>query len=501
MSYLPPSPAWPPPQQMQPPPHEQQQPPPRRHRPGKVIGLSVLLVGLLVVGGLVFTRLRHQGGVPHPDQWDERVLDLVKFDERHRGLDFDHPVYIDFLTAEQYSDRVRSQFDAMSDEDKKELDSGVGQLRALGLASGDFDLLQANEDLADAGTAAFYDPDTKRVSVRGIDMTVEVRATLVHELTHALQDQHFDIGTARNDAFATSGERSAFRALVEGDANRIEDEYISSLTEAEQSEYYDSNHASFQASQDKLTDVPDALQALMAAPYIYGPSFVQVLDSDGGQSEIDSAFRHPPAHDEQQIDPRQFLHDHKPLEVDKPALPDGVADEVDSGDFGAAAWYLMLAEKIPFDDALKAVDGWGGDAYVTYELQGKTCIRMAWNGDSPADFDEMHQALDTWAAAMPQGVATVRADGDQLRVESCDPGKDADVAVAGNSMDALTLIQARSELIWAAMEQGDLDVDESFDFAQCVVDALPADELVKIYTSPDEPPSEYFDALDSCSAG
>ena len=115
--------------------------------------------------------------------------------------------------------------------------------------------------------------------------------------------------------------------------------------------------------------------------------------------------------------------------------------------------------------------------------------------------DEMHGALDAWAAAMPQGVATVRADGDQLHVESCDPGKDADVAVAGNSMHALTLIRARSELVWAAMEQGKLDVDEGFDFAQCVVGALPADEIVKIYTSPDEPPSEFFDAVDSCSAG
>jgi len=458
----------------------------------------VLVVALLVIGGLGFTRFRHRGGVPHPDQWDARVLDIVKFDEKHRGLDFKHPVFIDFLTPEQYSDLARSQFDGMTDEDKKELDSGAAQLRALGLASGDFDLMKANEDLADAGTAAFYDPDTQRVSVRGTDMTVETRATLAHELTHALQDQHFDIGTARDAAFATSGEKAAFRALVEGDANRIEDEYVSSLTEAEQSDYYASNAASFEESQNKLHDVPAALQAFMSAPYIYGPAFVQVLDSDGGQNEIDNAFRHPPVDHEQQIDPRQFLHDHRPLKVDKPALPDGVKDEVDSGDFGATGWYLMLAERVPLHDALKAVDGWGGDAYVTYQQEGKTCIRMAWKGDSSDDFDEMHDALDTWAAGMPQGIATVRADGDVLRVESCDPGKDADVTVTGKSMDALTLIQARSELIWAAMEQGSLDVDDGFDFAQCVVDALPADEIVKVYTSPDEPPSDFLGAIDSC---
>jgi hypothetical protein len=435
--------------------------------------------------------------VPHPDQWDPRLLDIVRFDEKHRGLEFKHPVFIDFLTPEQYSDRVRSEFDRVTDEDKKKLESGVGQLRALGLVSGDFDLLKANEDLADAGTAAFYDPDTQRVSVRGTDMTVEIRATLAHELTHALQDQHFGVGTARNDAFESSGERAAFRALVEGDADRIEDEYVTSLHEDEQSEYYESHSESFKESQKKLADVPAAVQAVLAAPYIYGPPFVQVLDSDGGLSEIDDAFERPPVDDEQELDPRQFVHDHGPLKVDRPEVPEGV-EEVDSGDFGSIGWYLMLAEQVSFQEALKAVDGWGGDAYVTYEQQGKTCIRIAWKGDSSDDFEEMLDALDQWAAAMPSGVATVRADGDQLRVESCDPGEDADITLARNSMDALTLIRARTELIWAAMEQGGLDIDDGFDFAQCVVSGVPADEILESYNSPGPPSSTFLDIVDSC---
>ena len=47
--------------------------------------------------------------------------------------------------------------------------------------------------VSDGGTLAFYDPTDERVRVRGTEMTVGLEVTLVHELTHALQDQHFDL--------------------------------------------------------------------------------------------------------------------------------------------------------------------------------------------------------------------------------------------------------------------------------------------------------------------
>jgi hypothetical protein len=329
-------------------------------------------------------------------------------------------------------------------------------------------------------------------------MTTELRVTLAHELTHALQDQYFDVGSAREAAFKTSGESTAFRALVEGDAVRIENEYVQSLSKSEQSEYFDSNSASIDQAQQQLTDVPAALQAFMAAPYIYGPPFTELLEADGGQKEIDAAFKHPPVDDEQEIDPRQFVHDRGPVHVDKPSLPDGVKEETDGGDFGATGWYLTLAERIPPLDALKATDGWGGDAYVSYEKDGKTCMRLAWKGDTSGDFDEMRDALDTWAAAMPSGASTVTQDGDLLRVETCDPGEGSVIPTKVSPMDALTLIEARSYLAESAMRQDGMNVDDAFDFGQCVIGKLPFDDVVKISTSDDEPPASFYDALDSC---
>jgi hypothetical protein len=462
-----------------------------------LIGLGVVLVGALAVGAVVFVN-RGSHGPSHPAQWDDRVADLAKFAERHRGLKFKHPVTVDFLSDDEYGQRARSDPNELTDEDKKQLQNEEGELRALGLMKGEVDLFAAGNDLADAGTAAFYDPDTQRVSVRGTDMTVELKVTLVHELTHALQDQYFDISSKRDESFQTSGESEAFRALVEGDAVRIEDEYIDSLSKADQQTYFNSNSASVEKSQDQLTDVPTALQALMAAPYIYGPPFASILDADGGQHEVDDAFKKPPVDDEQAIDPRQFLDHSDPLEVDKPPLPDGVKDETDSGDFGAIGWYLMLAERIPPAQALKATNGWGGDAYVAFEKDGKTCVSLAWKGDTDTDRQEMRDALDAWAAAMPAGSAKISDDSDLLRVDSCDPGQGADITINDRSLDALQVIGVRSYLTLSAVQDGGLSVDDAFNYGECVVERVPFDVLVQSNMSDQTPPQSFFDALDAC---
>src|SRR6266850_1699531 len=99
--------------------------------------------------------------------------------------------------------------------------------RALGLPGGRNGLREAGNTLSGEGITAFYDDATDRVDVRGTDLTVGRRATVVHELTHALQDQHFDI--SRQGSYASDDRNDAFDAVVEGDAVRIEDAYVDSL--------------------------------------------------------------------------------------------------------------------------------------------------------------------------------------------------------------------------------------------------------------------------------
>src|SRR3712207_9092098 len=65
-------------------------------------------------------------------------------------------------------------------------------MRALGLVDGPFDasVLDAG---AEEGVLGFYDSQRRRLYVRGDAATPAVRRVLVHQLTHALDDQHFGL--------------------------------------------------------------------------------------------------------------------------------------------------------------------------------------------------------------------------------------------------------------------------------------------------------------------
>src|SRR3546814_898086 len=254
MTLPPPPPTWPMP--APPPP-----PGPRPKRPRWVDAVVVMVGGTLLVGALAVVTGVTDSGPDHPDTWDPRVAQLVEFVEDERGLTFDHPVHVDFLTAEQYSAQTTSDPDGVADEEQAELDRYASELRAFGLATGEVDLFEAYNAVSDAGTLAFYDPSDERIQVRGTEVTVGLQVTLVHELTHALQDQHFDLERLYDDENDNNAS-TAFLGLIEGDAMRIEDAYVSSELDAEEKTAYEDEYAGeLDRSQDATSEVPSYVSA------------------------------------------------------------------------------------------------------------------------------------------------------------------------------------------------------------------------------------------------
>ena len=193
--------------------------------------LVVALVAAIHAGG-------HTNAATSPSSWDRRVAKYVRFVERHRSLEFDHPVPVKFLGDDAFLEAFRRDDPEITERDRVDAERSAGQLRALGLIEGPVDLIESQRDLDAADTVGFYDQERKALYVRGTDLTdVDVRITLVHELTHALQDQHFDLSKL-DDEIETSGEDFALTALVEGDATSIEDDYLFSLPRAEQDAYF-----------------------------------------------------------------------------------------------------------------------------------------------------------------------------------------------------------------------------------------------------------------------
>ena len=61
--------------------------------------------------------------------------------------------------------------------------------------------LDATSSLQTSGVLAYYSPKTKKITVKGTSTDdISTRVTVAHELTHALQDQHFDLRKLEKDA-------------------------------------------------------------------------------------------------------------------------------------------------------------------------------------------------------------------------------------------------------------------------------------------------------------
>jgi hypothetical protein len=390
-----------------------------------VAGAAVLTAVLLradvgpapeVVARAVVDPGTEPGDGPAP-AWDPRLEPLAQVVADLRGRPFPEPVAVEFLDDEGFREAIASANGELDDEDRAALDASTVELRALGLVAPDADLLGQYDQLAGGGTLAFYDTETDVITVRGTELDAATRVTVVHELTHAWQDQHLDLDRLDVLDDVPAGN---LRILAEGDATRVEDAYVASLPAGERDEYLERSAEMGRAALDELGGVPDVLQASFGLPYAVGPPFVEVLEEEGGNAAVDEAMVDPPATEAEVLDPTRYLQRVGAVAVEAPAVPDGV-EILDEGPFGALSLVLTLSERLDPRDALAAVDGWAGDASVVYRDGGRPCTVVAAAGADAAATAGLVDAFGSWAAAGPPGAASAEAIGGRAVLRSCEP--------------------------------------------------------------------------------
>lgn len=455
------------------------EPPPTRHSwPFVLLGLA-----LLATAATVYVVVIRDQGPAHPDSWDTRVQEYVDIVEDERDLDFEHPVYVDFLTEEKFAAQVTADEKDLTAEDRKEIEQFTGMFRALGLLEGDVDLFEQVNELNGAGIVGYYSYEDERIRIRGKELTPAVESTLVHELTHALQDQHFDLEAMTARASDDDSAASALDALIEGDARRIETEWRQGLSTSEQKALDKDQQSQLDGSESALSKVPEIMRTLLSAPYAFGEGMLAVAVEEGGDEAVDGLFANPPATEEHLLDPWTLIEDHAvAIPVGTPALGKGEKD-FDDGAFGAVGWLLLLAERVPVEQALTAADGWGGDAYVAYEKGGTSCVRIDYRGDSQQDVNELQAALRAWTAKAPASPASVKVQGARLLFQSCDPGSKARRVANESSEEALTLALSRTYL--SATLAGSLPAGK----ARCAADLLVRRLTVKQLNDPEVDPA------------
>jgi hypothetical protein len=170
--------------------------------------------------------------------------------------------------------------------------------------------------------AGLYVPKTRRLYVLGSGGSAP-RSVIAHEVTHALQDEHFRIAQG---AFAPrprdhDGELAAL-ALIEGDATNVQTRYVATLSPAQLVGELARSLGSIPSDTGGGT-VP-YLQRELEYPYTAGGAFVRALRARGGQRLLDRAFRHPPRTTAAVLDPARYLAGDPPAR-DVP-LPPGTYD-------------------------------------------------------------------------------------------------------------------------------------------------------------------------------
>jgi len=401
---------------------------------------AVIVAALAVVAFVLLTRDSQH----YPKQWDAQVAPIAARVSALRGLPFEHPVQVEYLSAADFQKQVTDSPEDLKKQ-RNEIEQAAAVFRAAGLIGGNVDLGQAVNDTHAADVIALYDPATKKILVRGDGpFTVETRVTLAHELTHVLQDQHFDLQKLDKEAAdSKTGSSDALTGLEEGDAERIEHKYLAEQSAADRAEYDKLSNATSNAAENQGKDIPPVLQTYFGAPYIYGSEVVSILENAGGNNAIDTALTGPTPTTRIYLDPTAVnqVADTPPpvpsLRAGETKLSTETASDEDFDDF---TLYLMLGARLDPVTALRAADAYKAGSSTSYTTSGgKTCFRASVTGVNPASEAFLARVIGDWTHKMPD--ADVESTSGVLTWHSCDPGKHA-VAPTTAAIRAVTALAA-----------------------------------------------------------
>ena len=289
-------------------------------------------------------------------------------------------------------------------------------LRKFGLAPADFEYRPFIIKLLTEQVAGYYDPKGQEFHLADwLDLEGQ-KPVMAHELTHALQDQHFNLRRFEKWPHGDSDAELAVHALVEGDATLAMTIYMAknplvalafsrTLTTGVATEQYD--------------QAPRAMRESLIFPYLQGSEWATQLYRRGGWTMVSSAFTRLPLSTEQILHVEKYFNYERPIKIVLPdvtnllnaggvqqtvnsmpqstgtagvspapaavasrrrpmarrrlptanrPLPTATWHRIDSDVNGEWTYYLILDQFLNAPaESKRAAAGWAGDRYAVYE--------------------------------------------------------------------------------------------------------------------------------------
>lgn len=427
-------------------------------------------------------------GPSHPESWDPVLEPYIDFVEQERGLTFEHPVtlrYADIAAeiAENFDEQRAYDESVASDETAEYFDPYGDAWHLLGLV--DFEAeatsLDSTEDSIVENAGAFYDPWFEEIVLpEGVSETA-LQLTIVHELTHALQDQNGMLSTHLD---SNDGAQSRL-ALTEGDAERIAEAWYFQLSPAEQQEYLDAIGFDPDAP---FVDPPNSyLDANFYLSYAIGVPIVHTIIETEGEEALNELLRSADVGTTERfvdvLGESNYATADTLMDFD---VPDGRGRS--DGDLGAVTWFAALAPAVGTEAAFDALVGYDADAFAIYEgAAGAACGRFQIFFDSGTDAQEFAQI------ASDANFDAEFDDADSVAIDVCSPVGDPQ---AQNNAVVFPLVVANELALYHLRSGLDPEIARCASIAQA--QTMPVDQAIDDFPGYDVVFNESVDFVASC---
>jgi Zn-dependent peptidase ImmA (M78 family) len=189
-------------------------------------------------------------------------------------------------------------------------------LRKFGLAPSDFAYRPFIIKLLTEQVAGYYDPKVQEFHLADWLELETQKPVMAHELTHALQDQHFNLRRFEKWPHGDSDAELAAHALIEGDATLAMTMYmVKNPLEA----LAFSRALTTGVSTEQYNQAPRSMRESLIFPYLQGSEWATQVYKRGGWAMVSNAFTRLPLSSEQILHPEKYFKYEPPIKV---VLPD-----------------------------------------------------------------------------------------------------------------------------------------------------------------------------------
>ncbi len=375
-----------------------------RFRLGRNRSLTLLLAGFLGLCA-IFTPLTRQTSAQRPAPGTDAnstgarnaaftaaTNEVLKETSEIRQLAVLRPVQSSAQSRAEIESMIKNNLDR--ETTPAELHATEVTLKRLGLAPPDFNFRDLMIRLLTEQVAGYYEPKSQQFHLADwIDVDGQ-KPIMAHELTHALQDQHFNLRRFQNWPKGDSDAELAAHALIEGDASLAMMFYVR-RSQLRMLALLKSIGTSGMASEE-LDKAPRAVRESLLFPYQEGLVWTQMLHRYGGWAKISDAFANLPQSTEQILHPEKYFVHEPPVKILLPDLTGTLNGRRGANDWkridfdvnGEWGTYLILDQFLrSATESQTASAGWGGDSYAVYENRAGEAIYAgvsAWDRASDA---------------------------------------------------------------------------------------------------------------------